>query len=437
MNSPRGRSIVIGAGVVGTAVALELVRRGWHTTMVDRGPAPGHGSTAASSAVVRFTYSTVAGTAMAYEGVEWWRNWADHVRLPAATPLTKFVQCGMVFFDDPSGFARGALATLDAVGVAYEWWDADELHRRLPQFATGSWFPPTAVDDPAFGAEPISRLRGALYTPEAGYVSDPQLAAQNLADAAVAEGAHLRTSAEVVAVERIDGRVCGVRLAGGEILAADVVVNAAGPHSMLVNRLAGVVDDMAVTTRPLRQQVTHVRVPDGSPLAVEDFPATADLDGGIYFRPDHHALLVGGVEADCDPLVWLDDPDDVDLELSADEWQAQAYRLARRIPALGVPHERRGVVGVYDVSDDWMPILDRSSLAGFYMAIGTSGNQFKNAPIIGHCMAELIDAVHSGHDHDHEPVVVRGPHRGLDIELGTFTRHRITSAEQRTRGVLG
>jgi len=437
MTRSTGRAVVIGAGVVGSAIALELARRGWDTTVVDRGPGPGHGSTAASSAVVRFTYGTVAGTAMAYEGASWWEHWVDHVDLPAGTALTTFVQCGMVFFDDPSGLARASAEVLAEVGVAHEWWSVDELHRRLPHLATGSWFPPTLVDDPAFAAPAAAELGGALFTPEAGYVSDPQLAAQNLADAAVRAGAAVRVRAEVVAVERDDRRVRGVLLADGTVLDADVVVNAAGPHSTVVNRLAGVLDDMRVSMRPLRQQVTHVRVPEGAIEPVARHPATADLDGGIYFRPDHQALLVGGVEADCDPLVWLDDPDAFDLELDAAEWEAQAYRLARRIPGLGVPHDRRGVVGVYDVSDDWMPVLDRSSLDGWFMAVGTSGNQFKNGPIIGHCMAELIGAVRDGLDHDREPLVVRGPYRDLDIDLGTFSRWRAVTDEQRERGVLG
>ena len=41
------------------------------------------------------------------------------------------------------------------------------------------------------------------------------------------------------------------------------------------------------------------------------------------------------------------------------------------------------------------------------MAIGTSGNQFKNAPVVGHLMAELIDKVEHGHDHDNDPVKVK------------------------------
>jgi glycine/D-amino acid oxidase-like deaminating enzyme len=169
---------------------------------------------------------------------------------------------------------------------------------------------------------------------------------------------------------------------------------------------------------------------------VRDHPVTADLDSGIYFRPDGEAMLVGGVEAECDPLVWLDDPDEVDLALRADDWETGTLRLARRIPALGVPHERRGVVGVYDVSEDWLPILDRTDLSGLYVAIGTSGNQFKNGPVIGHCMAELITKVEAGHDHDREPVTVTGPHRGLSIDLGTFSRHRHVDTNS-NRGVLG
>ena len=52
----------------------------------------------------------------------------------------------------------------------------------------------------------------------------------------------------------------------------------------------------------------------------------------------------------------------------------------------------RGVVDLYDVTDDWIPIYDQSQLPGFYMAIGTSGNQFKNAPIVGEMMADIIEA---------------------------------------------
>ena len=39
-------------------------------------------------------------------------------------------------------------------------------------------------------------------------------------------------------------------------------------------------------------------------------------------------------------------------------------------------------------------------------------------------MAELIGAVEAGHDHDNEPLVVKGEYTGVDLELGFFSRHR-------------
>lgn len=79
-------------------------------------------------------------------------------------------------------------------------------------------------------------------------------------------------------------------------------------------------------------------------------------------------------------------------------------RTCQRMPSLGVSTQMRGVVELYDVSDDWIPIYDKSDLPGFYMAIGTSGNQFKNAPIAGELMAEIIAASENGNDQDSNPV---------------------------------
>ncbi len=81
--------------------------------------------------------------------------------------------------------------------------------------------------------------------------------------------------------------------------------------------------------------------------------------------------------------------------------------------------------GLYlDVSDDWIPIYDRTDLAGFYVAIGTSGNQFKTAPAVGELMTALINACENGKDHDHEPVTFHLTRTGHTIALDFFSRNR-------------
>jgi glycine/D-amino acid oxidase-like deaminating enzyme len=89
-----------------------------------------------------------------------------------------------------------------------------------------------------------------------------------------------------------------------------------------------------------------------------------------------------------------------------------------------VPNRPSGITGVYDASTDWAPIYDRTALPGYYVAMGTSGNQFKNAPLVGQLMAFLVDAVESGHDHDAEPLTFHAPRTGNRLELATYSRLR-------------
>lgn len=418
-----GRAIIIGAGVMGCSIATDLARRGHDVTVIDRNHQAGHGSTSASSAVIRFHYSTNSGTALAYEGLQYWKHWADHIGIEPEGGLVRLVTTGLAVLIDQTGHAAKCKPILDELGIPNEWWDTAELTARMPYLATGEFWPPTRPDDEAFFAEPERALPGALYEPEAGYVNDPQLAAQNLHDAAVAAGATFRFGTTVTGVVSDAGRVTGIELSDGSTVDAAVVVNAAGPHSSAVNRLAGLEGTMAISTAPMRQEVHHMTAPappsDGAVL-----PALGDGDSGFYYRPDRNEhLFVGSVEPECDPLEWIDDPDHADESLG-EQWEVMTLRVARRIPEVGVPLDRRGIVGVYDVADDWTPIYDRTDLDGFYVAIGTSGNQFKNAGPVGFLMAELIEAVEGGHDHDADPIVITGPYSGLPIELATFGRNR-------------
>lgn len=86
--------IIIGAGVIGAAVAFELAKTGKKTLTVDRNSQVGHGSTAGSCACIRMHYSTFDGTAFAWEGFHYWRDWSDYLELTGDTPLSRFVQTG-------------------------------------------------------------------------------------------------------------------------------------------------------------------------------------------------------------------------------------------------------------------------------------------------------------------------------------------------------
>ena len=420
--------IVIGAGVLGSSIALELARAGRSVVAVDRGPGAGTGSTSASSAVVRFNYSTWTGVVAAWESKHLWEKWSDFLGVVGDEPVSRFVRTGGLLLESPGQDRAKVLALFDRAGVPYEEWDADTIRTRIPQLDPGRYFPPKRPSDDAFWDDADGELTGC-WTPDSGFIDDPQLAAVNLATAAQRAGADFRYRAQVVEVLRSGDRVTGIALADGTRLQAPVVVNVAGPASGQVNALADrdgdVLGEFGVTTRPMRQEVHHVDAPAGYSPNGAPGPLVADLDLGTYFRgTPGGGLMVGGTEPECDPLQWLDDPDRYDPNPTAEVHGAQVLRAARRLPDLAVPDRARGIAGVYDVSDDWIPIYDRTALPGYFVAIGTSGNQFKNAPVVGRFLQELILASEDGRDHDREPVKVRLEATGHVADLGHYSRLR-------------
>ena len=52
------------------------------------------------------------------------------------------------------------------------------------------------------------------------------------------------------------------------------------------------------------------------------------------------------------------------------------------------------------------------------------GNQYKNGPVIGQIMSQIIEACENGHDHDHEPVTIVLKHTGFNLNTGFFSRNR-------------
>ena len=352
-----------------------------------------------------------------------WHDWAGHLGVVDPDGMARFIPTGMLMFESPDIHVDRILALWDEIGIGYERLDPDEIARRFPQLDVGRYFPPKPVDEPAFAADPDGRLYG-IYEPLSGFIDDPMLAARNLAFAAKHHGATFRFRAEVVEVLQADGRVAGVRLADGDTIGAPVVVNVGGPHASRLNELAGVTGDMRIGHRPLRQEVFAVPAPAG--LGLDDGgPLVSDLDIGQYFRPQvGGTLLVGGTEPACDELEWVDDPDHYNDSTTVEKFETTVYRLARRVPEFGVPHRPVGLAALYDVSDDWVPIYDVSSLPGWFMACGTSGNQFKNAPLAGQFIRALVDAAAAGHDHDAEPVQFVGALTGQSIDLGSFSRKR-------------
>ena len=63
------------------------------------------------------------------------------------------------------------------------------------------------------------------------------------------------------------------------------------------------------------------------------------------------------------------------------------------------------------------------------MAYGTSGNQYKNAPIAGKMMAALIDYCQAGTNHDNTPLTYLMPYTDRSINVGFYSQARLINEE--------
>ncbi len=416
-------AIIIGAGIIGACVGFELAKKGYKTLNVDKLPASGYGSTSNSCAVIRLHYSTPDGVAMAREGFYYWLDWEKYLEAKDERGMAKYINIGcLVTKNERNKNLKSVMASLDDLKVEYEELDAAGIKAKLPFLDTQKYWPPKLPDDPDFAQPTGESIDGGIFIPESGYITDPQLSTHNVQVAAEAKGGEFIFNAEVVEIRKKEGRVAGIALKDGTEIDAPIVINVAGPHSFIINRMAGVEEGMNIKTKALRQEVAHVPAPEGIEYEV-DGTLVSDGDIGCYSRPEvGNHILIGSEDPDCDILEWVD-PDNFNKNFT-DQWRTQVMREAQRIKGLPIPNQMKGVVDLYDCSDDWIPIYDKSDLPGFYMAVGTSGNQYKNAPVVGVMMAELIDACEKGLDHDREPFQFHMKYTGRTFDVGFYSRLR-------------
>ena len=101
MTAARADAVVIGSGVIGASVALELARNGRSVIVVDKGPGPGTGSTSASSAIIRFSYSTRDTILTAWEGAQIWWDWERHLGCADPDGMVRYIETGNIVFRTP------------------------------------------------------------------------------------------------------------------------------------------------------------------------------------------------------------------------------------------------------------------------------------------------------------------------------------------------
>ena len=361
-------AVVIGGGIMGASTAHFLTKLGFgQVVLVEKRKICG-GSTQYSAAHVRQHYSNEVGIRLAFRGASMFANAEEELGGPAG-----FHQIGYMLFAPPEGAQalREAVAVQQGFGVQTSLLAPDEVTRRWPQLQLDG-----------VGAR-VPRANVRLCR----------------------SGAHGRVARPLRRAGRT-ARLRGLRGAGHPDRERARRRCRHGRWRDCDGRRRQCLRSLERPDRPhgrgrLPDHVQpgargHLRSPTLENGQVPRLPRHLRRAARLYCRPYVGGkILVGdGWPKQKEPV----DPETYDDGTDEAHVSKMVPRLVNRLPALAPVITQpnyggtfvTGYSGVYDITEDWYPIVGEEEVGGYYSCFGGSGHGFKLGPAIGEALADAI-----------------------------------------------
>ena len=352
------RIVVAGGGIMGSCIAYQLALAGAASAVTVLEPDPTYEFAATPRAVggIRLQHGLRENVEMSLYGDQVYSAFADHVRGGKVEFDPQFRRRGYLYqVRGAAGIAalEANVRTQQALGVEVHILDVAALRRRYPSFRF------TDVDC-------------AALSPADGQV-DPYAALMGFRKAAEGLGiTYLKD--RLVGLELTDGLVRQARLASGDSLAVDTLVNVANCWAPEICAMVG----MSVPIEPVRRQQFYFL----AQREIEPIPAMRHMDG-LAVRTHQDGYIVGATNS----------RSGFDWELEHEVFEGVLWpQLAEQCGAFEAIKLKSGWLGHYDVNRlDGNPIIDRfDKVPNFILAAGFSGHGLMHAPAVGRAVKELI-----------------------------------------------
>lgn len=346
-------AVIIGAGIMGCAIAHALAERGLTDVVVLERATIGGGATADAAGGIRQQFSTEANIRLAIESVRVWESFGE--RFGVDIGLRQQGYLFLLTHPAEEAVFRRNLDLQHRLGVPSRWVDRE---------AIGGLNPFVRLDD----------VVGGTFCPEDGWC-DTSTATMGFAQAARRLGVEFREETAVVGIEVDRGKVRGVRTTDGD-LTTPLAIVCAGPQSRQVGAFAGV----ELPVDPYRR-MSFVTEPFAAMPG--SLPMTIEFASGLYAHPESGGFLFGMGNRD-EPSSFAKSVDDA--------WMVRTVEaLVERAPAFEDATVRRGWAGFYEVTPDDNPLLGFvGEPEGLAVAAGFSGHGFMQGPAIGAALADLV-----------------------------------------------
>jgi glycine oxidase len=347
--------LVIGAGIIGNAVAWRLARAGADVTVVERGRAGQEASWAAAGMIAPQAEADGAGPFLRFcvEGKK-----AFEAMLPEL-----IAQSGIdPEYDAGSGVLYVALNETDRAELAGRAAWQREAGLQVEEISGDR----ARAITPAISPKAIY----ALYLPHENRVENRQLT-QAFLNAALKAGARLTEDSRVDSIETRGGKFSGLRLQGGDLIEGDVAVNAAGSWASVIR---GTEADH-VRLHPVRGQIVCFQA---RPNLVG--PSIFSLRGYAVPRRDGRVLAGSTREM----ARWSKD-------VTLEGMESIVHAARDMLPALSGMRFREAWAGLRPATSDFLPVLGPSpTVPGLYYATGHFRSGILLAAITGGVLAAMV-----------------------------------------------
>lgn len=344
--------IVVGAGIVGAAVARALAHEGHAVTVVERGASAGGTSASGEGNILVSDKALGPELDLALRSTELWRALEAELRaeLPRDAPSIEFEPKGGVVVATTDDGARSLLAFAArqrTAGVVARELGPDEAHAAEPHLTDA--------------------VVAAVHYPGDAQVQ-PAIATEALLASARLAGARVLARAEVLAAAPGDGRIAGVVTSRGT-LRADHVVVAAGPWSAAVAERLG--SSLAVlprrgvvlvTTR-MPRTVRH-KVYDADYVGAVESGAAGLQFSGVVESTASGTVLIGSSR----------EQRGFDARLPTEVLRGLARRALALFPCLADAAVMRAYGGFRPYAPDHLPVIGEDArVPGLWFATGHEG----------------------------------------------------------------
>jgi sarcosine oxidase subunit beta len=349
----RAEVVVIGAGIMGLAVAYNLAKNHGITDVVviDKSYLCG-GASGRNGGGVRAQFSSEGNIRLMRESIRICRDFAADMKINIW-----FRQGGYLFLvrtEEGRRTLEKSVAVQNECGLTTRMLSPAEAQRLVPELSTEG-------------------LVAASYNPDDGVVF-PWPFVWGYAHGAEKLGVDIATFTDVVGFRTTGKRIDAVITSRGAIK-TNRVVNAAGAWSPEIARLLGV----ELPNRPHRHEICSTE-----PLKLFLSPLVADLSNGLYFSQSMRGEIVGGISNE-------DVPEGLDMSSSHRFLALYGKAVVKTCPILGKVKVLRQWAGCYDLTPDANPIVGEvDEVEEFYQASGFMGHGFMMAPVMGRIIAQRI-----------------------------------------------